>query len=118
MFSVCHDVLPDSYLLVLVPDKRANHAEEIRRALHGASLSGKKCVWVDCSLVEMLPDEVCEVLLTYFDTFQELNITMVLCHANEAVRQYMQENGSGFSPPIVPSLLDAALYCPESAATF
>ena len=110
MLNVFHELLPESYLIILAPgpdgDSEAALAYRLRRAVR----SGKKEVWVDCSLVSTISEEVAGLIWAAHHALQEQFARLVLVHLSDQALQQLLARELGPRPRIVATLLDAA--CP------
>ncbi|MBF9141156.1 STAS domain-containing protein [Hymenobacter properus] len=113
MTVVYHELLPESYLLILAP----SHAEEpeaaLAHSLHCAQRSGKAAVWVDCGMLHSLSDEAVRLLWVAHHQLEEKHAKLVLVHVPERVRRDLLKRELGPAPCIVPTLLDAARQMPH-----
>ncbi|WP_324670919.1 hypothetical protein [Hymenobacter sp. GOD-10R] len=107
MLDIQREILPDSYLLILAPDSTSPDEIKLSRALHRASRSNKKAVWVDCSLLEALSEDAIDLLLAYAFHLRCQNRRLVLCHVPDQVRHHFLNLDSASQPLLVASLLDA-----------
>lgn len=114
MTTVFHELLPDSYLIILAPgpvnDSEAALAHQLRRA----ERSDKPEVWVDCSMLAELSDEAARLLWATHYQLQEQFARLVLVHVAEPVRKTLLAQHLGPTPRIVPTLLDAARQAPTT----
>ena len=109
--EIYREILPESYLLILIEDR--SHPEEygLARALRQAARSGKPSVWVDCSALHHLSTRALSLLLGYYQRLRRRNTQLVLCHLTDDVQDSLKGTPPAACPPIVSTLLDAALYC-------
>jgi anti-anti-sigma regulatory factor len=107
MLDVHREELPKSYLLVLAPSNNTNDEVKLTRALHRASRSEKKSIWVDCSLLDHLTTEAIDLLLAYAYLLHCQHRRLVLCHVPDTVRHHFLDLDAESQPLVVPSLLDA-----------
>ncbi|HEX8350907.1 MAG TPA: hypothetical protein VF598_13170 [Hymenobacter sp.] len=107
MLDIQREVLPDSYLLILAPDSTSPDEIKLSRALHRASRSEKKAVWVDCSLLEDLSADAIDLLLAYAFHLRCQDRRLVLCHVPDHVRHHFLNLDAASQPLLVFSLLDA-----------
>jgi anti-anti-sigma regulatory factor len=109
--EIYREILPESYLLILAEDP--SHPEEygLARALQQAARSGKPSIWVDCSALRHLSGRALALLTSYYQRLRRRNTQLVICHLAEGVQDSLRDTESPDGPPIVPTLLDAALYC-------
>ena len=108
MTSVYHELLPESYLLILAPGQAGKTEAALANSLHCAQRSGRPAVWVDCSLLSTLSDEAAGLLWAAHYELQRRHSQLVLVHVPERVRQNLLDWALGPAPCIVPTLLDAA----------
>jgi hypothetical protein len=110
MMIVHHELLPDSYLLILA----ANHADpselELARHLNCAARSGKPAVWVDCRLLDSLSLTAARLLLACHYRLQRRKAQLILCRVSERLEQALQRASDHLMPSLclVPTLDDAA----------
>ncbi|TGE29003.1 hypothetical protein [Hymenobacter metallicola] len=107
MLDVHREELPQSYLLVLAPSTNDTDEIKLTRALHRASRSPKKAIWVDCSLLDHLSSEAIDLLLAYAYLLHCQERRLVLCHVPDNVRHHFLDLDAESQPLVVPSLLDA-----------
>lgn len=108
MTTVYHELLPQSYLLLLTPGAPKAPEYALDYSLRCASRSGKAAVWVDCELVEALSDEAVRILWDYHYRFQEQHVELVMVHASDEVKHELLNWQLGPSLCFVPTLFDAA----------
>ncbi|MBF9236524.1 hypothetical protein I2I05_03860 [Hymenobacter sp. BT683] len=108
MTTVYHELLPDSYLLLLTPGKPADPEYALDYSLRCACRSGRPAVWVDCELVDALSTEAARTLLDYHDKLLAQHKQLVVVHASDEVKQRLLN--WRYSPGIcfAPTLFDAA----------
>ena len=114
MTTVFHELLPESYLLILAPGSEAPSEMALARQLRCAERSGKPEVWVDCSLLSELSGEAARLLWDAHYQLQEQFARLVLVHVAEPVRQVLLAQHLGPMPRIVPTLLDVARPLPAT----
>jgi hypothetical protein len=116
MIRVWREKLPESYLLIL-EDGPAGPEVPLERALYRAAHSGKEAVWLDCSLLSDLPTEAAEILLAYQQHLPEVGMCLVLSHVSAEVQRQLHAAVvyRESAPPIVASLLEAAVVTPAPA---
>lgn len=109
--EIHREILPESYLLILAEDP--SHPEEygLARALQLAARSGKPSIWVDCSALRHLSGRALALLTSYYQRLRRRNTQLVLCHLADEAQDVVREADPANGPPIVPTLLDAELYC-------
>jgi anti-anti-sigma regulatory factor len=108
MTVVYHELLPDSYLLILAPGREHEPETGLAHWLKRAQRSGKPAVWVDCGMLSSLSSEAIRLLWNSHYQLQEKQMQLVLVHVPERVRRELLEQELGPAPCIVPTLLDAA----------
>lgn len=108
MTTVFHELLPESYLIILAPGPETPSELALAHRLRCAERSGKPEVWVDCSLLSELSGEAARLLWDTHYRLQEQFARLVLVHVAEPVRQMLLAQHLGPMPRIVPTLLDAA----------
>jgi anti-anti-sigma factor len=110
--EIHREILPESYLLILAEDH--SHPEEygLAKALQQAARSGKPSIWVDCSSLRHMSIRAMSLLTRYYERLRQRNTQLVLCHLTDEVQDTLRATSSEDAcPPVVPTLLDAALYC-------
>lgn len=107
MTTVFHELLPESYLLRLLPGPANEPERALKHTLRRACRSGKPAVWVDCEQVADLPQEALDLLSSCHRQLRQQRMQLVLVHASEALRQHLlrQQRGSGLC--FVPSIGEA-----------
>lgn len=108
MHVVYHELLPESYLLILAPGRPGQPESMLARCLRRAQRSGKSSVWVDCGMLDSLSAEGARLLWNAHFQLQEQHAQLVLVHVPERVKRELLEQELGPAPCIVPTLLDAA----------
>ena len=108
MTAVYHELLPESYLLILAPGSGDDHEAGLAHWLKCAQRSGKPAVWVDCSMVQTLSGEAMRLLWASHYHLQANHAQLVLVHVPERIHQELLDQEQGPAPCIVPTLLDAA----------
>ena len=108
MTIVYHELLPESYLLILVPGGAGGPEAALANSLHCARRSGKPAVWVDCSLVNGLSDEATRLLWASHRQLREHHAELVLVHVPDHLKNELLDHAAGPAPCIVATLLDAA----------
>lgn len=110
--EVYREVLPDSYLLILMGNAPgALDDVALRRALRRAGTSGKSSVWVDCSQLQALPAAALCLLCDFYLSFQHQHVVLVLCHLDDTSLHTLRALPAPAQPPVVGSLLEADTYC-------
>jgi len=96
MNTVYHELLPHSYLLLLLPGPTHTDADEpaLAQALHCASRSGKQAVWVDCELVTQLSTTSVRMLWDYHHHLQQQRVKLVLVHPCAELQEQLSTSGS------------------------
>jgi len=109
MLTIYRDKLPDSYLLIVASVNKPQDPTALDRALHRAGRSGKRNVWLDCSLWEArdVSSEACLLLRAYHDAFAALGINMVLAHAPEKLQHCLETNDAAPAPRLVEWLVES-----------
>lgn len=108
MTVVYHEILAESYLLILAPSRNNEREAALAHWLHLAQRSGKNAVWVDCGMLSSLSDEAAKLLWATHYKLQEHHAQLVLVHVPERVKQKLLSRELGPAPCMVPTLLDAA----------
>jgi hypothetical protein len=108
MHVIYHEMLPESYLLILAPSRQVKSEAVLARWLRRAQRSGKHSVWVDCGMLETLSVEAARLLWNSHFQLQEQHAQLVLVHVPERVKRELLEQELGPAPCMVPTLLDAA----------
>lgn len=108
MTKVFHEILPESYLIILAPGPVGNSEAMLDFRLRRAVQSGKKEVWVDCSLLTTLSEQAARLLWAAHHTLQEQFAHLVLVHMSDKGKQQLRALELGPLPRIVPTLLDAS----------
>ena len=108
MTTICCELLPDSYLIILAPAQKGELETALAHQLTCAQQSGKAAVWVDCGMLNSLSDEAAQLLWMLHHYLQEQRAELVLVHVPELVRKVVLKQEAGPAPCIVPTLLDAA----------
>ena len=108
MHVIYHEMLPESYLLILAPGRPGEPESVLARWLRRAQRSGKSSVWVDCGMLNSLSAEAARLLWHSHFQLQEQHAQLVLVHVPERVKRELLEQELGPAPCMVPTLLDAA----------
>ncbi|MDO7851753.1 hypothetical protein [Hymenobacter convexus] len=108
MTVVYHELLADSYLLILAPSRTNEHEADLADSLNCAKRSGKAAVWVDCGMLHSLSDEAARLLWGAHHQLEEQHAQLVLVHVPDRVRKDLLKCELGPAPCMVPTLLDAA----------
>ena len=111
MREVYREILPESYLLILAPERHTLGSVPLAQALYSAAHSGKPSVWVDCSELHYLSNQTCKILLHYYQQYKKRGIELILCHLEPEVEQDLLDACPSLAPNILPTLLDADQYC-------
>jgi len=114
--EVYHEILPESYLLILAENAELPEEVALAKALRRAARSGKAYVWVDCSHIRQLPQQALLLLLKYYQQLRQRHMPLVLCHLDESLQQLFRQLPAAARPPIVDTLLDADHYCHNQQA--
>ncbi len=110
MMVVHHEALPESYLLVLAPD-RANPSErELAHYLGEACRSGKPAVWIDCRLLDGFSALAARLLRVSSFRLRQHHVRLVLCRVSERLERTLRETFAGPDLCLVDTLDDAAGY--------
>jgi anti-anti-sigma regulatory factor len=110
MMIVHHEILPDSYLLILAADHADPSELELAHHLSCAARSDKPAVWVDCRLLDTLSTTAARLLLACHHRLRRRNAQLILCRVSERLEQALQRASTHLTPTLclVPSLDDAA----------
>jgi len=108
MTTVYHELLPESYLLILAPGQGDEPEKILDQELSRASRSGKRAVWVDCQRLHTLSTEGAGLLCAYHQQLAAHGVRLVLTHVSEPARQQLLRWAPTGRLCIVPTLLDAA----------
>lgn len=111
MMNVYREILPDSYLLILIDAQPTSEVAALQRALQRAQGSGKTSVWVDCSELHHPSSPVIELLSEFHRRLGHQHIQLVVCHLESHAQQVIQQLPTDAQPLILETLLDASLYC-------
>lgn len=114
MITVFHEVLPDSYLIILAPGPDGPPEAALAYRLGCAGRSGNSEVWVDCSMLAELSGEAARLLWDAHYQLQKRFARLVLVHVAEPVKKVLLAQHLGPTPRIVPTLLDAARQTPAT----
>ncbi|RYU80240.1 STAS domain-containing protein [Hymenobacter persicinus] len=109
--EVYHEILPDSYLLILAENAELPEEVALAKLLRQAARSGKSYIWIDCSHIHQLSQQALTLLLRYYQRLRRRHMPLVLCHLDEGLQQLFRKLPDTTRPPIVPTLLDADAYC-------
>jgi anti-anti-sigma regulatory factor len=109
MMIVHHEILPDSYLLILAADHADPSELELAHHLSCAARSDKPAVWVDCRLLDTLSTTAARLLACHH-RLRRRNAQLILCRVSERLEQALQRASTHLTPTLclVPSLDDAA----------
>lgn len=108
MHVVYHELLPESYLLILAPGRPGEPESVLARWLRRALRSGRASVWVDCGMLNSLSAGDARLLWRAHFQLQKQHAQLVLVHVPERVKRELLEQERGPAPCMVPTLLDAA----------
>ncbi|MBC8084950.1 MAG: hypothetical protein H7Z21_17270 [Hymenobacter sp.] len=111
MMNVYREILPDSYLLILIDTHQTTEAETLERALQRAGGSGKANIWVDCSELHHPSKAIIQLLGEFHVRLHHRHIQLVLCHLEDEARDAVQQLPPASQPLVLATLLDASLYC-------
>ena len=114
MTTVFHELLPESYLIILAPGLPYDFETALAYQLRRAKRSGKPEVWVDCSMLSRLSEEAARLLWDAHYQLQEQFSRLVLVHVAESVQKTLLAQCLGPMPRMVPTLLDAARQAPAT----
>lgn len=114
MTTVFHELLPDSYLVILAPGPAGPSEVALAHRLRRAGRSGKPEVWVDCGMLTELSGEAARLLWDAHYQLQEQFARLVLVHVAEPVKRVLLAQHLGPTPRMVPTLLDAARKAPAT----
>ncbi|GAC1376879.1 MAG: hypothetical protein NVS3B25_04060 [Hymenobacter sp.] len=109
MTAVYHEMLAESFLLILAPGQAGDSEAALAHWLRCARRSGKPAVWVDCGLLNSLSDEATKLLWASHHELLEKHSQLVLVHVPDCVKRKLLDQDAGLAPCMVPTLLDAAL---------
>ena len=107
MLDVHRELLPDSYLLIVAPETTDAPEHKLARGLHRATRSGRRLIWVDCSLLKEIPNEAIDLLLAYDYHLRHQGRELVLCHLPESALSYFSGMAANERPALAANLLDA-----------
>lgn len=108
MNTVFHELLPESYLLLLTPGSPSGPEFALDFSLKCACRSGKTAVWVDCELVLALSPEAARTLCDYYHKLQDEHKQLVVVHASDEVKQALLNWHLDPDLCFAPTLIDAA----------
>jgi hypothetical protein len=110
MMIVHHELLPDSYLLILAANPADPSELELAHHLSCAARSNKPAVWVDCRLLDSLSLTAARLLLACHYRMQRRKAQLILCRVSERLEQALQRASERLTPTLclVPTLDDAA----------
>lgn len=109
--EIYREILPESYLLILTEDRSHPAEYGLARALQQAARSGKPSIWVDCGALRHMSERALALLFSYYKRLRRRNTQLVLCHVTDDVQDSLKATPPAACPPIVSTLLDAALHC-------
>ncbi len=113
---VHHEALPESYLLILAPDRANPSEKELAHWLGRACRSGKPAVWVDCRLLDDISSVAARLLRASNYRLHKRNVQLVLCRVSERLEEALRQTFAGPDLCVVPTLDDAAEYARPGAA--
>lgn len=108
MTTIYHELLPESYLIILAPGPVGGLESALAYQLKCAQRSGKAAVWVDCGMLDSLSAEAAGLLWGLHHCLRAQRAELVLVHVPDLVRKVLLDQEVGPAPCIVPTLLDAA----------
>ena len=109
MCLVHHQILSESYLLVLTPGTRTDEPEDaLAQGLRRASRSGKPAVWVDCGQLPRLSSEAAMLLWAYHHQLQRQNVPLVLACAAPEIQGQLESKTNRPGLRMVSTLAEAA----------
>ncbi|TPG66353.1 STAS domain-containing protein [Hymenobacter nivis] len=100
MLIVYHEIMPDSYVLVLAPDSATASEFELAHHLSCAARSGKPAVWVDCRLVNTMSPTAARLLWACHHRLQKRGAQLVLCGVSAALAQVLHQLCTGPKPDL------------------
>lgn len=109
--EVYREILPNSYLLILLSVRKQPILDDLKEALHQAGRSGKQSVWIDCSCLLHMSQQAANLLLHHYRLLRRRNVQLVLCHLSPHAEQAFHKLAPTGGPPVVSNLLDADRYC-------
>ncbi|SFQ51487.1 hypothetical protein [Hymenobacter arizonensis] len=109
MTTVYHELLPESYLLLLTPGSPNAPEYALDYSLKCACRSGKPSVWVDCELLgDFLSAEAARTLWDFHHMLQGQHRQLVVVHASDGVKQALLKWRLTPSICFASTLIDAA----------
>lgn len=110
MITAHCELLPESYLLLLMPGPPAAPGQGLAQGLRCAGRSRRPAVWVDCGLLTALPAEDVRLLWACHRRLHAAGRKLVVAHASTAVRQHLLAGRPGAGLRFAATLCDAAWY--------
>lgn len=108
MITAHCELLPESYLLLLMPGLPAAPGQGLDQGLRRACRSGRPAVWVDCGLLAALAPEAVRLLWACHHRLHAAGRKLVVAHAAAAVLQHLLAEQPGAGLRFAPTLCDAA----------
>ncbi len=78
------------YIVAIEGDLDASSSIQLDQAIEEAVGNGENKIIVDCSQLEYISSAGLGVFMSYIQDFQSNNISLVLCHLSEKVRNVFQ----------------------------
>ncbi|ABG57486.1 STAS domain-containing protein [Cytophaga hutchinsonii] len=78
------------YIVAIEGDLDASSSIQLDQAIEEAVANGENKIIVDCSQLEYISSAGLGVFMSYIQDFQSNNISLVLCHLSEKVRNVFQ----------------------------
>lgn len=78
------------YIVAIEGDLDASSSIQLDQAIEEAVSTGENKIIVDCSQLEYISSAGLGVFMSYIQDFQANNISLVLCHLSEKVRNVFQ----------------------------
>lgn len=78
------------YIVAIEGDLDASSSIQLDQAIEEAVTKGETKIIVDCSQLEYISSAGLGVFMSYIQDFQANNISLVLCHLSEKVRNVFQ----------------------------
>jgi anti-sigma B factor antagonist len=78
------------HIIGIEGDLDASSSIQLDQAIEEAVAKGESKIIVDCSSLEYISSAGLGVFMSYIHDFQEKNISMVLCHLSEKVKNVFQ----------------------------
>ncbi len=90
MLIIHHELLPDTYLLVMASDPATTSERELAQYLSAAAQSGKPAVWVDCWLLTAVSPTAARLLAACHYRLQQRRAELVLCRVSAQLARMLQ----------------------------